>query len=630
MANPQIVVDFIAETGKLVAGMQGVAKSGQEAGTATKKIGWQSIAKFAAGATALAASAKFIKGATDETTALAKGTMALTRTTGMDTKTASEWVAVLKTRGIEVNQFQRGMVTLSKQMEGAAGGSKKSADAFKTLGVSMADVKAGDTQAVLMQVSDGLAKIENPAKRAALAQQLFSRAGLQLAPILFKGSAAIQEQLDMANKYGATLSESSTKGVGQMIADQRELAMAMEGTKVQLGQALLPVLLSVSQAFVSLTSVLQPILTNGTAVKVMLAALTVAFIAYKVAVIASTIASLGLEASMLPIIGIVAAIAVGIVALIAVGVLLYKHWDEIAALAGTVWAAIKSAASAVLAWFRANWPLLLGIIAGPFGLAVALVVTHWNAIKNAITSALATIRSAITTAFTAVLSFITSVLASIRGAIVAGWSAAVSATTAGVASIRAAVTAGFNAVVAAVRSAVSAMVSAIHAGVGAARSAAEAIVNAVKAVFGGARGALFAAGQAIIGGLADGIRAGAGAVIGAAQSVVDKVKSLISGAKGFLTGSPSRWAMGVGKSVTEGLAQGIGRNATLVDRALSGLVPSTLGATTVGTAAAEPLIGSSPVTVRVYIGDTELRGMVRAEIATDNTRVARRLLAGQA
>jgi len=621
VANPQVIVDFIADTAKLVSGARAVAQSGTEAGNATKKIGWQSIAKFAAGAAALGAGAKFIKGAVDETEALAKGTMALTRTTGMDTRTASEWVSVLKTRNVAVTSFQRGMVTLSKQMEASTQGSKKSVSAFNELGVSMADIKAGNTQKVLMEVSDGLSKIENPAKRAALAQQLFSRAGLQLAPVLFKGSAAIQKQLDMAHKYGAEIGD--TKGSEKLIANQRELALAMEGTRIKLGEALMPAIVSVTSAITSLVGVFQPLLTNATAVKVVLALLVTAFIAYKVAVIASTIASLGLNAAMLPEIAIVAAIVVGIAALIAIGILLYKHWGELAALAGTVWAAIQSAAAAAFNWLKSNWPLLVGILAGPFGLALALIITHWTAIKNAVTNAVTTIRNAITAGFAAVVTVVSNAMRALVAAILGAVGLAVGAATTVANGVKNVFAGAIGWLTSAGRNIVNGLASAMRGAVGLATSAAGAIESAVKRAFAGAGSWLYSAGRNIVMGLVSGIESAIGSAVGAVEHLASLAQKAFSLKNKIF--SPSRVYADFGRQIVLGLAHGITRNAGLVTSAVGALGGTP---TASGSSSGAPALHHGAIEVNVYIGDTELRNLVRTEIVTDNTRVARRLLAG--
>jgi SLT domain-containing protein len=44
--------------------------------------------------------------------------------------------------------------------------------------------------------------------------------------------------------------------------------------------------------------------------------------------------------------------------------------------------AILSAAQAVWRWLKSNWPYLVGILGGPFGLAVAYITKHWGQVRD--------------------------------------------------------------------------------------------------------------------------------------------------------------------------------------------------------------------------------------------------------
>jgi phage-related protein len=48
--------------------------------------------------------------------------------------------------------------------------------------------------------------------------------------------------------------------------------------------------------------------------------------------------------------------------------------------------AVKNAAQSALGWVKNHWPLLLGILTGPFGLAVVEIATHWDDIVNGVKS----------------------------------------------------------------------------------------------------------------------------------------------------------------------------------------------------------------------------------------------------
>jgi hypothetical protein len=413
------VVEIILKLSQLrefTSGADQASKSIGGVGTAAEKTGkqagvsWKSIAKWGGAASAAYAAQKFVRGAIDATEELGKSTLALNRTTGMNIQTSARWSAVLKTRGVSTTLFQRGLVTLSKQMQKSdevasksamkvaqltreydqvnkvggkkapaalaalskkiASASAKGADAisiWKRLGVSMEDVRKGRTEQVLLRVSDAFAKMRNPAERAALAQKLFSRSGIALAPVLFKGSKAIRDQLKLAGKY-VGFNEKNAEQVKQSMADQRELKLAYMGVQVSLGKALMPAMLSATQLILGMTRAMAPLIKHGWLMKGMIIALAAAFVAYKVAVIASTIATMGLKTALLT--SGIGAILLGI------GVAAYliiKHWDKVKAF--FLW---------LFKWIKNNWPLLLAILTGPFGIAAVMIIKNWDKVRQAI------------------------------------------------------------------------------------------------------------------------------------------------------------------------------------------------------------------------------------------------------
>jgi hypothetical protein len=406
---------------QFVTGATDASKAIEGVGTATEKTGkkaslnWKSIAKWGGAATAVYGAQKFIRGAVSETETLGASTLALNRSTGLGIQTSSKWAAVLQSRGQNVKQFQMGLVKLSREMEksrqgyinqqkqmhqlraayaatAAAGGKdapkqleklrgqmnrvmtagEKSRALWTQLGVSFDAVRKGNIEVVMNQVADALHRMKNPAEKAAIAQQLFARQGQALAPIFYKGAAAIKENLDTAGRY-VKFGPKNAKQVKQLIADEREMRLAYMGMQVSLGTALLPVMNQVSQVIIQITRAIAPLTHNATALKVVIIALTAAFIAYKIAMIASAIATGVFETAALPIVGIVLAIVAGL-ALLAIGIyLVIKHWGWLKAKAVDVWT-----------WIKHNWPLLLGILLGPFATATVLVIKHWDAIKKGV------------------------------------------------------------------------------------------------------------------------------------------------------------------------------------------------------------------------------------------------------
>jgi hypothetical protein len=84
-----------------------------------------------------------------------------------------------------------------------------------------------------------------------------------------------------------------------------------------------------------------------------------------------------LIATYAPIFAIGAAVA-------AVAYLVIHNWDTIVAATKVAWDAITAAVRFVWDWITQNWPTLLAVLTGPFGVAVLLIVRNWDTIKGAI------------------------------------------------------------------------------------------------------------------------------------------------------------------------------------------------------------------------------------------------------
>ncbi|MGH3097867.1 MAG: tape measure protein [Streptosporangiales bacterium] len=138
---------------------------------------------------------------------------------------------------------------------------------------------------------------------------------------------------------------------------------------------------------------------------------TAVLVAHKVAAFAAAAASkamavgqriLNLAMKANPILLIVSLLALFVTGIIYA----YKHsktfrkivqaaWHGIKAAAVAVWSWLKTkfvpfftttipnAFHSVLAWVKKRWPLLLGILTGPIGLAVGFIIKHWGQIKKA-------------------------------------------------------------------------------------------------------------------------------------------------------------------------------------------------------------------------------------------------------
>jgi hypothetical protein len=397
---------FIADAEKAAAATGAVGKESEAAGVRAGK-GAKGLLGWAATGIALFGAASVITSATKATTGLATATLQLREQTGMDTQTASEWVALAKERGLQGNQLSVMFTRLSKAMEtyrqgtvkentvvaalnnqinqvAAQGGPRaaatidrlsaaivraqdagaKARKTFTDLGVPLADITKGNIEDTLLRVSDRLRTMRDPAERSALVLQLFGRSGQRLLPILMEGSQGIQGLLADMKRQGDYMSSQGVNNTLKFVAQQRAMSAAFEGAKLQIGQDLIPLLIQLADALTIVVKAIQPLLQHGEAFRLLLLGITAAFVAFKLAALAANIADLAFNATLdaTPIGWIILALE----ALVIVTYEVYKHW------------------TAIYNWFKSGgWQYLPALIVGPFWVAVVLIIKHWKAIQDA-------------------------------------------------------------------------------------------------------------------------------------------------------------------------------------------------------------------------------------------------------
>jgi len=185
---------------------------------------------------------------------VAKETLGLQRVMGGTAEEMSALRGAAKLSGLDMGQFGKSMGFLSKQMANNGKG-------LAAIGVSAKDAtgKMRPTAAVLKDVANWFNKTEPGAQRTAAALAIFGRSGAALLPFLSKGAKGIGELEEKTRKYGLVLSGKQLENVKAQTKAQRELGMAMEGTKLQFGAAMAPVLTKLNTSLADLL----PKLTKG-------------------------------------------------------------------------------------------------------------------------------------------------------------------------------------------------------------------------------------------------------------------------------------------------------------------------------------------------------------------------------
>src|SRR5262245_4647841 len=278
-------------------------------------------------------------------------------------------------------------------------------------------------------------------------------------------------------------------------------------------------------------------------------------------------------------------VVIAIVALVAAIILAYKKVDWFRKGVNAAFDAVKKAALSVFNWLKANWPLLLGILAGPFGLAVALIVTHWGKVSAACRAALDTVKKLLGGFVGWIVDTATKIVAPINK-LVAAFKGLDDPVKTAVANIKAAI----NGLI----SWLSGIVSKVGA-------EATKIANAIKAPL----NAILKRWNSL-------------------EFTVPKIKLPTVKVLGKKIGGGSFGGQTIGFPDVPLLARG-----GVVSAPTLAVVGEGPGREIVAPESLlREILADYRPTVRVFIGDTELKGLVRAEVRTENNRTAQTLIAG--
>lgn len=128
--------------------------------------------------------------------------LATARKVQVSTDALTEFYHVADDLGSSNEAVVAGFRFLSRNIGEAAEKSGEARDAFRKIGLSVADLKRMSLDQVLTVASDGFRALATDAERTRLAMQLFGRGGVELLPVLMAGSAEIEELRKQARELG--------------------------------------------------------------------------------------------------------------------------------------------------------------------------------------------------------------------------------------------------------------------------------------------------------------------------------------------------------------------------------------------------------------------------------------------
>ncbi len=169
------------------------------------------------------------------------------RVTGLSAENMSRLKFAADATHVSYDALVTGLTRFASTIVKANEGSSQQAQAFARLGITQAQLKAGekDMLPLLEAVADRFKGLGSGVERAAMARELFSRGGPELLALLSQGSEGMKKLFAEADKLGLTIGTKDVQANEQYKASLHLIKTEMEALAVEAGQRLLPALTTV-------------------------------------------------------------------------------------------------------------------------------------------------------------------------------------------------------------------------------------------------------------------------------------------------------------------------------------------------------------------------------------------------
>lgn len=153
-----------------------------------------------------------------------------------------QWAATFA--GASAEDLNKGLKVLTKSAADAANGAGDAGSIFKKLGVEIKDASGRIKPAneLLEDTLIALAKVEDPAQRATMAQKLLGEGAGALLPLMKDGEEGLDALLGKINELGGGLSDDALEVLGESGDRIDEFNFAITSLKSRLAVSLLPTL----------------------------------------------------------------------------------------------------------------------------------------------------------------------------------------------------------------------------------------------------------------------------------------------------------------------------------------------------------------------------------------------------
>ena len=162
--------------------------------------------------------------------------------TGMSAQVLSELKHAAEISGASIDDVEKGVKTLAKRISDARFGLQTYVRIFENLGVAY-QTSSGELREVddvMMDAIEGINKLSTDTEKAAMAQELFGKAGTKLLPLFKEGKEGIAALRAEARELGITFSDQAAKQSADLVDAMTRLKGSFTGLRNEIGIEVMP------------------------------------------------------------------------------------------------------------------------------------------------------------------------------------------------------------------------------------------------------------------------------------------------------------------------------------------------------------------------------------------------------
>jgi hypothetical protein len=230
-----VFVEIGADPAKFFAALKGVNKNIGSIGKAMASAGTKMAAMGAGIVGPIFASAAAFSN-------VGSAIYDMSKRTGVATESLSVLQFAAEQTGTDMAGVEAAVKKMQKSIFAAGSGSKEAAEALAMVGLSASDLAGLSADEQMGKIADGLMSIQDPGTRAAVAMQIFGKAGTDILPMLDGGSAGMAAFADEAKRLGLIM-DSETAAKADALGDAIDsVKSSMKMAFIQVGSAVAPIL----------------------------------------------------------------------------------------------------------------------------------------------------------------------------------------------------------------------------------------------------------------------------------------------------------------------------------------------------------------------------------------------------